>query len=480
MTERPRLVNVLMEDALEITNAWDNLEEARRDYDAVLIEQKTVDPNDQKNAGPMAVKVLAAKKHREDNERTLRTAMNNAKKNYADWEAKDKDKQKKAALDPLSSKTVTQGSLPSSSGTPVGTNPNVMLQPRDMKIKEPREFKGEQSDYPRWIFEIKNAINVKSSLDTDMKRITYVGTLMSDIALTWYQVWINKNVVNNVIIVTYAGFLQDLDTTFKDPNEVSNYRKMVMNARQKDMDFNAYAVHFMNLCQKAEYDLDTQLEVFKHGLNRQTLLAWHPTGGIPTTYNETIVSMRAGLEVYKNIQSLLPPRQTPQPQRNPTASNKPSSSQKPYIPYDTTKPGVFTVKPETKTYVYRLKDGLCTRCGMANHKADKCPHYPVTVTSKDNHEKSMKLHGHRFNSMSDDSGNKTGTSSSTPTSKQGNKPSRQQPSSSSDKRRSPSRKNEFNNVDSDDDNLSEAETVSNTTEDSAYSSRLNQLRKLLY
>lgn len=478
MSIRPDFKHISAEDAMEISSQWDQLEDARRAYDAVLLEQSKMDKSKQALITPMQERVDTARGIRDKLDKEIRAFYNAAKKRYKEEEAEERNR---VITNPLSTTTTA-------SGSGAVLNPQTIMQPREMKVKEPSSFNGDRKDYDRWLFEVKNILNVKPSINTDIKRITYAGTLLSGMAFTWYQVWITTHTQQGVMLGTWNDFLQSLDTTFKDPNEVSNYRRQVIEAKQGSMDFSAYAIHFLNLCQKANYNPDDHLETFKRSLTRQSLLSWHPTL-IPTTYIETVNSIRTGIEVYKDIQSSLPPRHDPAPSpsrqsaksstpNQSSSSRNPGSSSTSQQVYDTSKPGVFTSSPTTPTYRVREKKGLCTRCGMDNHKSDKCYIYPTSKSNTENYEKSVKLHGHRFNSV-------TGQGYSTPTQTSSGKthqrhespqkgqalPSRMQPSTGHG--------TQFNNIDSDDeDELSEAETDVNTT-DSAYSSRRSLSRKRL-
>ncbi|TPX29961.1 hypothetical protein SmJEL517_g06306 [Synchytrium microbalum] len=345
-----------------------------------------------------------------------------------------------------------------------------------MKIKEPESFSGDMKDYTRWSFEVKNVISVRTSMSTDAKKVLYLGSLLTGAAHTWYRLWVDMHTVNHVTACSYAQFWTDMDATFKDPMEVSNYRKDVIESKQKNTEFNEYAIHFMNLCQKAGYNIDQQIEVFLRGLNYQTINNWHVAGARPTMFTEIVESIRQSIENFKLLQSVKG-RQNVTPLSRPSSSRNPyiPGSQAPYVSSDPTKPGIFTSNPDTPTYKYRARKGWCTRCGMTDHKADKCSTYPSTASGKENYDKSVKLHG-RFNSTNDPSDDiKVPPANRRPPTVANNNQR-----SSAQQELTHQRQTRFNTVDSDDDDgLSEADTEFNTTEESAYLSRLNMSRQRL-
>jgi hypothetical protein len=371
---------LLLEDAIDLRIQEKEALEAEDDLAIAKVRLAALDSK-HKDYASAEDKVNLAKAALGNLRRTLRNFTNAAKKRYEDHIAKG------PATNPLGA----QGS--GSGGAPV----NVV---KEMKIKEPTAFKGNMADYSRFYFEVTNVLRIRTSIDTDVKRIAYIGSLLSESALTWYQLWIASHSTQNVITASFKTFKDDFESAFKDPSEVSNNRRKLAQMRQESMDFNEYAIAFRNVCTKADFPIDSQIETFKATLSRQSLSSWHPSE-MPETYEDTVKSIRMSLEIYKSIQASM---SSSSPNRTPYKA----APQGPFTPQgrqpissDPKKIGIFVSSPEAPTYQQRIKDGVCTRCGMSGHYAVKCQNYPLSAPPGVNREKSMKLFPRAFNHMED-------------------------------------------------------------------------------
>lgn len=266
--------------------------------------------------------------------------------------------------------------------------------PKSIKVKDPSPFSGLISDYRRFIFACKNVIAMRKDLDTDEKKIRYIGTLLEGMSFIWYENYIDQLVFaaeqdQHPILYNYDAFLDDFQFNYKDPMEMQTNRSLVINARQEKMSFNDYAVYFKSLCQKAYLDVDQQVNVFLKSLNDHTKAVWKPHK-VPITYNDAVKSIQEDLQVYSLLHSTTT-KSTPRPpytSKGESSNSKSSSSPsgKPFIS-NPNLPGVFAAKPDGATYMYRVNAGLCARCGMKAHKTDHCTTYPKSVSNADNFQK---------------------------------------------------------------------------------------------
>ena len=274
-------------------------------------------------------------------------------------------------------KATQLSSTPSSSAAPVIPSQPTAPARSEVTLKDPDAFTGSTTDYRRWVFECKNVMSVRTSLDSDARRVTWMGTLMKGAAFEWYQLWIASATVNGVVNFNYQQFLTDLDVCFRDPTEQSTYRKEVRNAHQGNKPFNDYAIHFMNLCNKANLDVNTQIETFIDSLNRGTIEHWNPQT-MPNTYSEVVGQIHTIEQVHKSI------HQRPA-SNSPSPSSSPRNNSGSFVD-DGTRPGPFYSNPSRQGYKDRLAKGWCTRCGLNSHSTEKCHVYPHNRTNNQNYE----------------------------------------------------------------------------------------------
>ncbi|TPX43193.1 hypothetical protein SeMB42_g04821 [Synchytrium endobioticum] len=284
-------------------------------------------------------------------------------------------KEARARYDTHVAKNILSTAIPSS------TSGVVQPTPLDMKIDDPSKFDGKQNDYARWLFECKNVLSVRTRIDTEEKRIRYLGSRMEGAALMWYELYMNRReaaiIRGEGAIYTYQHFLTAFDTTFKDPLEKQTNRNLVKASKQGKMLFNDYQLHFLNLTLKADLDVNTQIETFLPSLNASVLEAWKPQI-IPTTYTEVVSSIRVALQVHHTLQQALSLSRGGGNKGLPLLYN---------AARDSSKPGPFMANIEKEGWKQRRMKGLCTRCGMSNHKSESCHVYPAHQTNVENFNK---------------------------------------------------------------------------------------------
>ena len=201
---------LLMADQMELRIKEQELLEAEEEHRDAKAAKKLVDPKDATAVAAADAKVLYAGTTISNLRRDIRAAIKTATQNYIDH-----INQQKAAPAPI-----------------VPTAPIIQPAPQpivqEVTIVDPSKFKGDVKDYSRFIFEVKNVISVRTRMDTDIKRIVYVGSLLEESASTWYQLWVEDNSTGGVVVATYAAFMTAFETVFKDPLEQSKYRAAVL------------------------------------------------------------------------------------------------------------------------------------------------------------------------------------------------------------------------------------------------------------
>ncbi|TPX31561.1 hypothetical protein SeMB42_g07744, partial [Synchytrium endobioticum] len=282
--------------------------------------------------------------------------------------------------------------------TPAATPPVVAVHPTTpMKIEEPKKFSGEMSDYRRWKFEVGNVMAVRTNIDTYDKKIRYTGSRMEGAALQWYEMYCQKRSELLAIITPtadevarrtneYQDFVNRCDETFRDPLEQQTYRNKVKRAVQGKKSFNEYAIHFLDLVNRANLDPNTQISTLLESLDPNIVRIWKPVT-LPDNYQEVVSSIRIALQVNETLR---------QAERNArlkssvisTIGSSHITRLQPKSTYthdvDGTKPGAFAVNPEKPSYKLRLENGWCTRCGMNAHATEKCMIYPRTKSNPEN------------------------------------------------------------------------------------------------
>ncbi|TPX50864.1 hypothetical protein SeLEV6574_g00639 [Synchytrium endobioticum] len=272
----------------------------------------------------------------------------------------------------------------------------------DMKIADPDKFKGGFKDYNRWLFECQNVIAVRSRIDSDDKKIRYIGSRMERAALQWYESyqsqrteWWSINSPSSTEqqrrAAEFHHFLASLGLTFKDPLQIVNYRSDVKKARQGAMVFDDYVIHFLDMVQRARLDKENQIEVFLESLQPSVLEVWKPVN-FPDTFDTTVSSIRMALRKDARIRDTVASsrrmesgagiRSKSAMARSTASETKTTTS----LWRDSTRAGPFTVNPSKPIHALRISKGWCTRCGMSNHQSDRCTVYPASKTNAENFE----------------------------------------------------------------------------------------------
>ncbi|TPX43603.1 hypothetical protein SeLEV6574_g04969 [Synchytrium endobioticum] len=365
----------LENDAVDVRLQEQEIRELQDEWETATGRSIT-NPKDQAEVAQKANDVAAAKQALNDARRDLRQFMRDAADRYV-----------KASHAQPSIPIVTPSSGISSSKVPPFLN---VQQPSSMKIADPDKFSGDMSDYRRWKFEIQNVIAVRTNIDTDDRKIRYARSRMEGAGLQWYEMYSRKRVQLSAepnpdgMEQTrrkdeYQDFLNRLDNTFQDPLEQQTYRNKVKRSTQGTMAFNNYAIHFLDLVNRANLHPDTQTNTFLESLNPWVLRAWKPVT-MPDTYDELVSSIRIALQIDDTI------KQAERNAKNRNSTNygtssrygtsnisnsgysKNSASKQVGAPsIDSSSPGPFLVNPEKPLYKLRVDRGLCTRCGMKGH-----------------------------------------------------------------------------------------------------------------
>lgn len=384
-------VNMTYTDLLELQYLQGELEELNEAY-----EDAKESEEDKRNPGAKERAVKEAKAAVDNKKRDLRAHLNNSGPRYKAWLEEQENHARIAATVGLQTPPRQPRPNPAGEEQPMPAPPPV----KEMKIADPAKYNGGSTeDYTRFRFECQNIIKVRtSSLDTDEKKVAFIGSRMEGDALVWYEIWSrdrDRDVEAGLgARHTLATFLTTMDHIFKDPMEVQTARNTLASLRQGGKPFNSYQVAYLSTCIKAGLEPDTQLQPFLKSLNPKIVRDWHPQT-FPTTYTSLVESLRISIEINNTLGQLMGSggsssgsgggsrgRAGPNIRSNPNARNYPPDK----LQYDGSKPGPFYSNTEKPGYIARERQGWCTRCGMSNHKDSACRIYPHSKTNKENYE----------------------------------------------------------------------------------------------
>ncbi|TPX38511.1 hypothetical protein SeLEV6574_g07760, partial [Synchytrium endobioticum] len=124
------------------------------------------------------------------------------------------------------------------------SNPNTVVERpihRDVLLPDPSKFKGDMASFETWKAQVLNVMEGRTCYTTDVLKIIYVGSLMEDAALAWFQLRQNQRTLDraisdveassNELLVRqneYRYFLSDMVTKFSDPLRVQKSRKALV------------------------------------------------------------------------------------------------------------------------------------------------------------------------------------------------------------------------------------------------------------
>lgn len=380
-------VNLTYTDQIELKFLQEELEALEEAYEEVVQQEV-----DQRNPGKHDKAVKDAKSVVDDKKRDIRAFMREAVPRY------------ELHMESLKNHAQVAATTGIPSTPPRGSNREepraTQVVVKEMKIADPSKYNGTSTeDYTRFKFECQNIIKVRTtSLDTDDKKIAFIGSRMEGDALNWYELWskdrdrdVEGGLGNRHTLVT---FMTTMDNIFKDPMEVQTARNTLAGLKQESKPFNAYQVLYLSTCIKAELDPNTQIQHFLRSLNPKIVREWHPSV-FPTTFTDLVKELRTSIELNKTLAQVVGGGGSKSGGGGGSRPDRTSTSSKNWPPdqtqYDGLKPGPFYSNPDRPGYKARERLGWCTRCGMKNHKEGTCRVYPHNKTNTENFEKWVRI-----------------------------------------------------------------------------------------
>jgi len=357
-------VNLTYTDQIELKFLQEELEALEEAYEEVVQQEV-----DQRNPGKHDKAVKDAKSVVDDKKRDIRAFMREAVPRY------------ELHMESLKNHAQVAATTGIPSTPPRGSNREepraTQVVVKEMKIADPSKYNGTSTeDYTRFKFECQNIIKVRTtSLDTDDKKIAFIGSRMEGDALNWYELWskdrdrdVEGGLGNRHTLVT---FMTTMDNIFKDPMEVQTARNTLAGLKQESKPFNAYQVLYLSTCIKAELDPNTQIQHFLRSLNPKIVREWHPSV-FPTTFTDLVKELRTSIELNKTLAQVVGGGGSKSGGGGGSRPDRTSTSSKNWPPdqtqYDGLKPGPFYSNPDRPGYKARERLGWCTRCGMKNHR----------------------------------------------------------------------------------------------------------------
>ncbi|TPX34287.1 hypothetical protein SeLEV6574_g08296, partial [Synchytrium endobioticum] len=368
---------ILFDDMVEIQLQQGNISIVRQELESIRSAQLRTPLSDAAGQKKMEDQYSAKKSELQTEERNLRQFMKDARARYDTFRASQPNEEKSIVPLGVSAPTITN----------------------DVKVADPDKFSGNIDAYQLWRFECLNIVDLRPSINTDTKKIMYMGSRMDKTALKWYEMYMQERrrlldhtspTQNEVIRRTneFTDFLTRLDRTFKDPLEVQNYRNKVQKSNQGNRGFDDYAIYFKDILARAQLTPDEHIQTFLYSLRPAVLRAWRPER-IPDTLDEVISNIRYKLEIDSTI------RAAEASFSGGTTVSKPGLTAR-TLPFknlstlkvwdDASRPGPFTTKEATPSFQLRSHNGWCTRCGLSNHKAQQCNIYPSSKPNADNYK----------------------------------------------------------------------------------------------
>ena len=171
---------LLMEDQLELDLLKSELLEAEDEFQTYKADLANVDPTDQ-------AKLIIAT----TNFKTSKTKVENLRR---DTRVLLKVRRTRATA-----YLAQQQAAPPAPATQAAQVRAAPTTHEDVKVPDPSPFRGSLKDYSRFAFEVTNVIQIRTSMNTDSKKITYIGTLMKDTALIWHRMWVEAHPANLVL-----------------------------------------------------------------------------------------------------------------------------------------------------------------------------------------------------------------------------------------------------------------------------------------
>ena len=308
--------------------------------------------------------------------------------------------------------SVKKGKEPGTSYTPPNPTVATATYKNNIKFPLPPNYNGDMALYTTWAFKTEQYVTVmEHQLDTDARKIAFVGSLLTDNAAVWYQTYVTLKKQQEAIapVIPSAGshwkqFLVDLEKRFKDPQEALKAGQWLDRAYQSAKSFDDWAVEFETYVTKTGQSPDAFCHRFIGSLNIVTRENWHPVNNIiPTTFDALVRDIRNSINTYNVTRGVKTTTKIPVGSSSSTSTSRASFQPKTPSPgrstptgagrvwVDTTRPGPYAKQPGTDLAKHRIANGLCLSCGMKGHMARGCPTYPSTNSGPANYETGKAL-----------------------------------------------------------------------------------------
>lgn len=254
-------------------------------------------------------------------------------------------------------------------------------EPTTIHFPTPDRFNGNQKKYRDFHAAVENYFELKSTCFRDDRMKTgFVGSLLTDHALTWYRRLTEQN---SECLRDYSKFSKEMEIHFGNPFVQSTAQRELLTLRQKGSAV-AYSADFQRISLDSGHNDVTLMALYKKGLKKEIQNAITINARDFETLDSLVeYAIRVDNDFYEQrMESTLRPESRklptinwslPSPQRTPRTSTTSSTGSPHLAPMDLDSVSTTHRKLTPEQKAFRYKNNLCLYCGKPGHRALACP-----------------------------------------------------------------------------------------------------------
>jgi len=244
------------------------------------------------------------------------------------------------------------------------------------KIPVPERYSGNRKDIKNFLSTVKTVFRLQASrFPTDAIKISYIGTLLTNDAKTWYR---SLEECESNSLLSLNDFLAVFENTFGDPNAAWNARVQLARCRQEGTSCLTFTTKFKALALESGYDQTALLQLYHNGLNDDIKDVLAHTDRVPDSFEE-YSSLCIRIDNRQFQRKLEKKSQGRNNSRNPrTFGHNPSiPTYNPNPEATSMQVDVIDLRPKSQLpedeKQRRRREGLCLYCAEPGHQAFNCP-----------------------------------------------------------------------------------------------------------
>lgn len=260
--------------------------------------------------------------------------------------------------------------------TPATTSPSETNRLSE-RLPDPEKFEGTKTDLRRFTAQVRAKMNAnRDRFYTAQSRVAYVASRLGAIPYAQVLPYMKGE---QYLLSDYEDVLKLLERAFGDPNRVNNARKALFALRQAHREFGAFFAEFQRLALEGEMSEDSLSTLLEQAISKELksqLMNVSPPSRKFHEYAAFLQDLENRRRYFDNSPM---PRTYPAAAASATATTTPTRNPPPIgDPMDLSSSRRYQPRPASKEG-NRKEQGLCYRCGSANHLVAHCPH-PDTRT----------------------------------------------------------------------------------------------------